>query len=209
MPIHGSRITSSPTCPRTLLPGVVHHVGRHARRRAGKGARLERQHDVAHDDAARDLGAAGVVDDRAAAAADGVEEPQPGRRVPRLAGARPSARRLDRSCRRTRLVAELHQRADQRRRDAQRGHAVALHQLPQPVHAGIVGRAVVEQTIVRPAAACQTPPTAPSSSPCRSSSRGCPRWRRSRPRAMSIAALIGKPQWVCTAPLGWPVVPEV
>ena len=26
---------------------------------------------------------------------------------------------------------------------------------------------------------------------------------------MSCAALIGKPQWLCTAPLGRPVVPEV
>ena len=31
----------------------------------------------------------------------------------------------------------------------------------------------------------------------------------SKPCAMSCAALIGKPQCVCTAPLGRPVVPDV
>ena len=45
-------------------PLFIDDVGRHARAGSGEGAGLERQQRIAHHDAAGDLGAAGVVDDR-------------------------------------------------------------------------------------------------------------------------------------------------
>src|SRR5690606_8643995 len=46
----------------------------------------ERMEDGAAEDAAADLGSAGVIDDRPRAAADLAEEPLPGLGIPRLAG---------------------------------------------------------------------------------------------------------------------------
>ena len=66
--------------------GRVHDVGRHPDARPVERGRPDRPEERAADDPAADLGPAGVVDDRQPAAADDVEGPAPGIRVPRLAG---------------------------------------------------------------------------------------------------------------------------
>src|SRR5262249_4021656 len=67
------------------LAQLVHHVRRHARHGAREGAGLDRLYRRAADDAARHLRATRVIDDGAAAAADHIERPVPGARVPWLA----------------------------------------------------------------------------------------------------------------------------
>ena len=69
MPIQGLRMTSSPTAPvGTGLAGLVDDIGVDSGTRRRERARLDRQQRIAHQDAAGDLGPAGVVDDRHAAA---------------------------------------------------------------------------------------------------------------------------------------------
>src|SRR5262249_29068055 len=68
---------------RIALP--VHHVLRNARDRTREGTGLDRRDSGTADDAAGNLGPAGVVDDRTFPTADDVEAPMPRRRVPRLA----------------------------------------------------------------------------------------------------------------------------
>ena len=90
----------------------------------------------AAEDAARDLGAAGVVDDRQPALAHVLEVPAPGLRVPGLAGAsRGCAATTDRGAS-THSVAVRHQGAHRGRRDAEEGDPVPLDELPQAVRLG-------------------------------------------------------------------------
>ena len=79
-----------------------------------------------------------------AAAADLVREPAVGLGVPRLAGRGEDPERRE-VVRPHGFDAVGDQRADQRGRDAQRGHAVAFHRGPQPVRPGVRGRAFGEQ----------------------------------------------------------------
>ncbi|MNQ85872.1 hypothetical protein D3C85_1010480 [compost metagenome] len=65
---------------------AVADLSRHSRHAAVEGHRGNRLDQHIGQDAAADLGAAGIVDDRITALANGIEQPQPGLRVPRLAG---------------------------------------------------------------------------------------------------------------------------
>ncbi len=122
----------------------VDHVGGHAGAGRGECRRLQRQDGVAHDDAAADLRAAGVVDDRPPPLTHDVEQPQPRVGVPRLAGAAEDA-----DARQVmpphRFLAMRGQGADERGRHAHLGQPVALGQRPEAIHVGVVGRAVVNE----------------------------------------------------------------
>ena len=63
--------------------------------RPGKRTGLSGVSTLPHDEPAGDLGAARVVDDRQAAAADDVEEPAPRLGIPRLAGGAEDAQRRE------------------------------------------------------------------------------------------------------------------
>ena len=95
------------------------------------------------EDAARDLGAARVVDDRHAPAARVLEEPAIGLGVPRL------ARRADDAERREIVLGDpvgavRHERARGRRRDAEVRDAMPLAEVPEAIGLRIVGRALEE-----------------------------------------------------------------
>ena len=107
---------------------LVHHFGRHAGRGPAQRARLERLNGQREQEAAHDLGAARDIDDGAAPPADALEEPEPGRLVPRLAG---RARAGAATSMGGRSPPDLAQHADGGGRNAEGGDAVALDHLPQ------------------------------------------------------------------------------
>src|SRR4030067_826789 len=69
--------STSPRPNRRAAALCVEAAGRDSRARAGEGAGLQRQQRVPHENPPRDLRAAGVVDDRAAALAAALEPPLP------------------------------------------------------------------------------------------------------------------------------------
>ncbi len=123
---------------------IVHHVGVHAGHRPTEGAGLLRLDRHAADDAAAGLGAAGIVDDRAAPAADLVEVPAPGTWVPGFSGGakNPQGAEVTLSWP-VRTV--RHQGADSRRGDPKHGDAVSLDQMPEPVRLGVVGGSLEQE----------------------------------------------------------------
>ena len=123
------------------VPFFIHYIAGHTGNWAGEGAGFQRQQHIAHHNAAGNFCAAGIVDDGQFPFAHRVEKPQPGIGVPGFAGGSKQSQAagivaLDR------LFAVSHQRADKRGRYAQRGDAVSLHQFPQAVNIGIIGRAI-------------------------------------------------------------------
>ena len=86
MPGHGLVHTSSPTSPRTGLPASSNTSTAMPSAGPPRVIGVSVLHGVGRQEAGADLGAAGDVDDRAAAAADHLEEPVVGVLVPRLAG---------------------------------------------------------------------------------------------------------------------------
>ena len=71
--------------PAHRISVFVHHIRVHSRQRSGKRARFFGREKIAHQNAARDFGAARIIDDRQLSVANGVEKPKPRRRIPRLA----------------------------------------------------------------------------------------------------------------------------
>src|SRR5439155_21772512 len=85
----------------------------------------------AADDAARDLRAARVIDDRAARVTDVSEIPPPRVGIPRLAGGSKDEERRA-VLRADRILTGAHQAADCGRRDPEVRHTVALDERIQP-----------------------------------------------------------------------------
>src|SRR5207302_7874581 len=110
-------------------PLVVDDVHRHPERGAAERAGLDRDRRSGREEAGADLGAPGAVDDRTAAASDALEEPAVRLRIPGLAGCHEDPERREVGLR----VARGDQRADQRRRAAEDGHALLLDEPPEPV----------------------------------------------------------------------------
>ncbi len=121
----------------------VDDVCRHAGDRSVEAAGGLRQTGETGEDAAADLGATRVVDDGPAALTDRLEQPQPGRLVPRLAGRAEHADGVDRANLRH-GVAAAHQQAHKCRRQTQVGDAMALHDAPQAPGVRVVRRAFAQ-----------------------------------------------------------------
>src|SRR5258705_12162930 len=68
------------------LSVLIENVDIHSGTRSRERARLNRQQRIAHQNAAGDLGAAGVVDDRGFAVTDFLEQPPPRRGIPGFTG---------------------------------------------------------------------------------------------------------------------------
>jgi hypothetical protein len=162
MPGSGARITQltdgAPERPALRIRDVR---GRCPGRAVERG-RPDRREEVAADDAAADLRAAGVVDDRRPASADLAEEPRPRLGVPRLAGRAEDTERAQ-VMGADRVDAVGDQRPDDGRRDAEVGDAVARGDRPDPVRPGKSG-APSYITSRRRGAATPRSPTDPSSS---------------------------------------------
>src|SRR4029077_2906360 len=122
---------------------LVDDVGVHARAWPDERARLDRRPRRASEDAARDLGAAGVVDDRAARLADVAEIPPPRIRIPWLARRSQNEKRRA-ILRADRILPGAHEAADRGRRDTEVRDLVALDERPHARRVGKVGRSVVE-----------------------------------------------------------------
>src|SRR4029078_8610756 len=75
------------------LRGVVDDVGGRTDARPGEARRFDRADHISAHDPAADLGAAGVVDDRAATLSDLAEIPPPWLGIPRLPGRPEDAKR--------------------------------------------------------------------------------------------------------------------
>src|SRR6266849_2613941 len=98
---------------------------------------------VAAQDAARDLGAAGVVDDRDPAAANVLEEPAEWFGVPWLAGAAEYAQARE-VMSRWQLVAVGHEPAHEGGGDAEHRDLVVRHHAPQAIRRRMIRRALVQ-----------------------------------------------------------------
>ena len=118
---------------------VVDDVHRHPERRPAERARLDRHRRHGREKTRGDLGTAGDVDQRHAAAADVLIEPAVRLGVPGLAGRHERAQRREIGAR----VAVRQQCAHERRRESERGDALLLDDPPEPVGRP-VGRAFGE-----------------------------------------------------------------
>ena len=155
-----------------------------------------------------DLGAAADVDHRAAPAADPLEVPAPRPLVPRLAGRREHPQRRE-VVRGHVLVALRHQRAHERRRDAEDRDAVALDHRPEPVRARGSRARRRSRTSWRPRRASRRSATGPMIQPRSVSQKRTSSGWQSAWNPTSSAILARKPPCTCTAPFGRPVVPLV
>ncbi len=131
-------LTAHRLCP------VVHHVDVHAQRRAAQRAAADGLDRVRREEGSADLGAAREIDDRDPPPEDVPGQPFVGVGVPWLTRRAEHAHRRQIEVVQRDLLAGA-QRADQRRRDPEHGDAVPVHQVPQAVGVGHVGRALVEQ----------------------------------------------------------------
>src|SRR6185295_17932256 len=123
-------------------PAVVAEALRcHARDRTGERARLDRRDGEAAQNAAGDLGAAGVVDDRNLRLARVLEEPLVRLGVPGLAGRADDAQR-GKIMRVHVLGTVRHERAHRGRRHAGDRHAMALEERPQAIGLRVVRHAL-------------------------------------------------------------------
>ena len=193
---------------RQVLAVRPRDVDGHPERRPAERARLERHDRHRREEAGADLGSAREVDDRRAALADDVVQPQVGVGVPRLAGRREDADRRAVVLADV-VVAVRAKRADQRGRDAEHRDPVPLDELPQPARAGIVGRALRHARASRRRRPAPMTTHGPMIQPMSvthitRSSAWTSAWK-----AASSAIFTRSPPCTWTAPFGRPVVPDV
>ena len=121
----------------------IDNVRCHSREWPGKRARFHRCEHVAHENAARNLRAAGIIYDRQLSAPDILEQPHPRLRVPRFAGRSEFSQRRQIMSMHD-LIAIAAQRANQRWRNTERCHFMSSDERPDTIRPWKIGGAIVK-----------------------------------------------------------------